>query len=293
MLKIIIFLLLFSTKMAMVFYEYSFQYKLQPFFRCAFENNVKTKLLILVKSNSTHFKERERTRKTWKYSKFFNFSTVIVFELGSQDSEDIQEQIFKEAIRNDDILQGNFIDAYHNLTLKSIMGIQWASQFCSEAHFVLIIDDNIYVNVRNMISRIKSFKKQKFVYSGHVLLHSRPCRNQSSKFYVPRREYKPYRYPAYVSGASILFSFPAFLKVARQIPFVKSFRMEDAFIGVLAKAAKIEPIHNIHIYLNPWVPYDSKLEVSHYQPNFKHNTNFRKYARMRWINNIEERIESK
>ena len=40
-----------------------------------------------------------------------------------------------------------FQDTYHNLTLKTIMGLKWTSIFCSQARFVLKTDDDIYVNV--------------------------------------------------------------------------------------------------------------------------------------------------
>ena len=40
-----------------------------------------------------------------------------------------------------------FQDTYHNLTLKTIMGLKWMAIFCPQAEFVLKTDDDIYVNV--------------------------------------------------------------------------------------------------------------------------------------------------
>ena len=40
-----------------------------------------------------------------------------------------------------------FQDTYHNLTLKTIMGLKWMSIFCPQAQYVLKTDDDIYVNV--------------------------------------------------------------------------------------------------------------------------------------------------
>ena len=36
-----------------------------------------------------------------------------------------------------DIVQGSFIENYKNLTLKSIMGLKWVSQYCKEAPFAI------------------------------------------------------------------------------------------------------------------------------------------------------------
>jgi hypothetical protein len=40
-----------------------------------------------------------------------------------------------------------FQDTYHNLTLKTVMGLKWTSIFCPQVKFVLKTDDDIYVNV--------------------------------------------------------------------------------------------------------------------------------------------------
>ena len=41
----------------------------------------------------------------------------------------------------------HFQDSYHNLTLKTVMGLKWMSIFCPHAKFILKTDDDIYVNV--------------------------------------------------------------------------------------------------------------------------------------------------
>ena len=46
-----------------------------------------------------------------------------------------------------DLIQGNFMDTYRNLTYKSIMGHMWVSNFCNQAEFVVKTDDEIYVDI--------------------------------------------------------------------------------------------------------------------------------------------------
>ncbi len=47
-------------------------------------------------------------------------------------------------------------DTYHNLTLKTVMGLKWASIFCPQAKFVLKTDDDIYVNLPLLLDALSS-----------------------------------------------------------------------------------------------------------------------------------------
>ena len=49
----------------------------------------------------------------------------------------------------------SFQDSYHNLTLKTVMGLKWTSIFCPHAQFILKTDDDIYVNVPLLTSVVK------------------------------------------------------------------------------------------------------------------------------------------
>ena len=40
-----------------------------------------------------------------------------------------------------------FQDSYHNLTLKTVMGLKWVKDHCSQARFVMKTDDDIFVNL--------------------------------------------------------------------------------------------------------------------------------------------------
>jgi hypothetical protein len=54
-----------------------------------------------------------------------------------------------------DIIQFNFCESYRNLTLKTLMGFKWATEFCSNAHFIMKTDDDVYVNINGGTVNIK------------------------------------------------------------------------------------------------------------------------------------------
>ena len=42
---------------------------------------------------------------------------------------------------------GDFLDTYHNLSYKSIMGKLWVSEFCEQADFVVKTDDDMFIDL--------------------------------------------------------------------------------------------------------------------------------------------------
>ena len=44
-------------------------------------------------------------------------------------SSDLQRDVFVEAWEHDDIVQFSFMEHYNNMTIKSIMMLQWAGQW--------------------------------------------------------------------------------------------------------------------------------------------------------------------
>ena len=58
-----------------------------------------------------------------------------------------QDSIRNESLVHGDIVQGNFLDSYKNLTYKTVMGHLWVSRFCRQAEFVMKADDDIYLDL--------------------------------------------------------------------------------------------------------------------------------------------------
>ena len=59
----------------------------------------------------------------------------------------MQKKIYKESEKYEDIIQGDFIDTYHNLSYKAVMGNVWVSEFCEQAEFVVKADDDQFFDV--------------------------------------------------------------------------------------------------------------------------------------------------
>lgn len=69
----------------------------------------------LVHTAPTHIERRMAARETWAHS---DPRTLTYFMIGYVASPSIQKRINQEEAKHHDIIQGNFVDSYHNLTYK-------------------------------------------------------------------------------------------------------------------------------------------------------------------------------
>ena len=169
-----------------------------------------------------------------------------------------------------DIVQGDFIDSYWNNTLKTMMGLRWATEFCNNARFYAFFDDDYYVSTRNLLRFLRnptnfphyleedvihfdSGRKLKQLvdfdlpedvklYSGFVF-HSRPHRHKFSKWFLDLEEYPFHLWPPYVTAGGFILSKNALKDFYYASYFVKRFRFDDVYLGLIAKKLEIEPFH--------------------------------------------------
>ena len=70
-----------------------------------------------------------------------------MFCTGSTLDENIQRSLEEESQEYGDLVQGDFLDNYYNLSYKAIMGNIWAAEFCSQAEFLVKTDDDMFVDM--------------------------------------------------------------------------------------------------------------------------------------------------
>lgn len=115
------------------------------------------KLLLVVKSALTHFDQRQAIRETWGDE--MQFSTIVirrVFLLGTGFDPEIQRKVDEEDEMFNDIVQADFVDDYHNNTLKTMSGFKWAVEHCSPVQFVAFSDDDMYVSTKNLLRFVRN-----------------------------------------------------------------------------------------------------------------------------------------
>ncbi|KAH8323108.1 hypothetical protein KR074_004221 [Drosophila pseudoananassae] len=202
------------------------------------------RLTILVKSAVANVRRRDAIRRTWGYeARFSDVQLRRVFLLGT--AEEGQKDVAWEAREHGDILQGDFVDAYFNNTLKTMLGMRWASEHFNRSDFYLFVDDDYYVSMKNVLrflGRGRQTHQPDVLFAGYVFQTS-PLRHKFSKWYVSLEEYPFDRWPPYVTAGSFILSRQALLQMYTTSKRIPLFRFDDVYLGIVALKARIPLQH--------------------------------------------------
>jgi hypothetical protein len=194
-------------------------------------------ILILIFTVPSNFLERKVIRETWLTPSYNNTGQVRhAFLIGTTNDEILTSQVKQEDADFGDIIQFNFWESYRNLTLKTLMGFKWATEFCSNAHFIMKTDDDVYVNINGLIRTLLIHGSSlRTSVAGLCELGTLRETNPSSKWYVSPREYPYRRYHGMCRGFGYITSMHTLhniFKVYVNIPYIY---LEDVYIGFCVK----------------------------------------------------------
>ncbi|XP_045161046.1 beta-1,3-galactosyltransferase 1-like [Mercenaria mercenaria] len=180
-------------------------------------------VLVVVNSATDHFDQRQAIRKTWTNDTYYShLGTVrVLFLLGRNVNPSVQAGVEKEFKKYKDVLQGDFIDAYLNLTHKVVMGYKWLTERCRNAKLIVKSDDDFLVNIfiyfRNLYTSILPTNVYCDYKAGRIF------RNKKDKWYVSENHfrgekfYKPFCKGKFVSMTNDIM--PSLYKSATKTPF--------------------------------------------------------------------------
>nr|XP_017010972.2 beta-1,3-galactosyltransferase 1 [Drosophila takahashii] len=283
---------------------------------------IKTFLVIAVCSSLEHFAQRKTIRESWGNTRDFNYkefvklhghlegkylpimkdrlrhyadyisvlghsltaSVRIVFIVGRSKHKSMREdeKLSREANRHNDIIQEDFVDSYHNLTLKSVMALKHISQSCGNTSaFFLKCDDDTFVNVPNLLHFLLGgtiplykdtvgyhFRTTYKVMSpwnrlsatdevmyGHKFCNMEANFDASSPWYMPKYIFQGAKYPKYLSGTGYLLSIDVVKRLYKESLTTSLVHLEDVFVtGICAEEAGIQrryhPLFN-YVYQKP------------------------------------------
>jgi hypothetical protein len=176
-------------------------------------------------------------RETWLTPSYSNTGHVRhAFLIGTTNGEILTSQVKQEHVDFDDIIQVSFYESYRNLTLTTLMGFKWATEFCSSAHFIIKTYDDFYVNMNGLFRTLLIHGSSlKTSVAGICEMGSLRVTNPSSKWYVSPREYHYRRYHGICHGFGNITSIHTLhniLMVYVNIPYIY---LEDVYTGFCAK----------------------------------------------------------
>ncbi|XP_035516944.1 beta-1,3-galactosyltransferase 5-like isoform X1 [Morone saxatilis] len=189
---------------------------------------------------------RDAIRQTWGNEKLVLgqlVETLFILGLpGGADAEQQQEKLIQENLLHHDLIQSDFQDSYRNLTIKTMMMLEWLVAHCVKASYVIKIDSDMLLHVKNLVKLLldPSTAKQNYM-TGLVWWHSPVLRNPFNKFYMPRNVIAEPEYPPYPLGMSYVMSMDLSAKILGVSPQIKPLYIEDVYLGMCLKRLGISP----------------------------------------------------
>ena len=185
--------------------------------------------LQIVTSYSGNVEVRSAIRRAYPSSDLEKIGVSRVFLLATLPPfhEVTQNALIDENKRFSDLVQGNFVESYRNLTYKHIMGLKWAMSYCKNVEYIIKSDDDILVDLYSLVDITE---KKKFELMGYVLTDMRPIRIKANKWYVTKSEYPSDNYPPFLSGWMYVMTYNTAKKLLSHARDFKYFWIDDLFV---------------------------------------------------------------
>ena len=217
------------------------QVLLNPSFHCEINEDSPRPpyLLVLVHSHAQNKPERDAVRDTWgkivrDYNRYHQVRLVFVLGTNANSSTSDNQRLFKENSMYRDILMTDFEDTYRNLTIKSIVGLQWAMAACPHSEFYMKTDDDVYLNMEQLLSELYELDSDTGLI-GALNTHSQVLRE--GVWGVEENTYPDTFYPPYCTGCAYAMRTSTARRLMSAAPRTPLMPIEDVYTtGLLAQA---------------------------------------------------------
>lgn len=207
-----------------------------------------TPFLVLMVPVAPHNVEaRNAIRQTWGNKSVVRGETVLtLFMLGvaSQDgdAEQMHKTLAEENLKHRDLIQSNFLDTYLNLTIKTMVIMDWLATRCPTAAYAMKVDSDMFLNIDNLVIMLQKPDTPKKDYLTGYLMVNRPVvRSKDSKWYVSEELFPEPTYPTYTLGMGYIFSNDLPGKLVEVSKEILPFNIEDAYVGMCMKKLGLSP----------------------------------------------------
>lgn len=202
-------------------------------------------LVIMILGECHDVESRNAIRETWGNESIYDVDVVRIFLVGLPRvvPDQTQQLLEQESVAFGDIIQQDFMDTYYNLTLKTLMGMEWVTKFCPSVSYIMKIDNDMFLNVDFLVHKVlhPDLPVRNNYFTGSIVANTGPLRGQEYKWYVPKEVYPNDTYPPYCAGPGYLLSVDMAKKIYDVAQDIRVIPMEDAFMGICLYELHIPP----------------------------------------------------
>ncbi|XP_053321045.1 beta-1,3-galactosyltransferase 5-like [Spea bombifrons] len=206
-------------------------------------------LILAIKSHPASGDRREALRRTWaREGVVGGYRVRPIFLMGQGGTLGHMELVKVESREFGDILQWDFNEGHHNLSLKERCFLEWLHHHVPWVAFIFKGDDDEYVNPAAVVQYITEHGSSPLTLHGNLWRH--PSVMRSTKYRISKTLYPFHRYPSFLSGGGFLFpgaSVKILYEASKTIPV---FPLDDVYFGFLALAGNLTYRHDarFHVY---------------------------------------------
>ncbi|KAM7405679.1 hypothetical protein PAMP_000108 [Pampus punctatissimus] len=137
-------------------------------------------LVLMVPVAPYNKEHRDIIRSTWGgQSEVLGKVVKLFFLLGMHvrdGAEQLQEQLLQESKEHQDLIQSDFTDCYKNLTIKTMVMLEWLDSYCSDASYAMKIDSDTFLNLPVLLTMLSNAPKTNYM-TGLVAYNAAVLRN--------------------------------------------------------------------------------------------------------------------
>ncbi|XP_046448111.1 lactosylceramide 1,3-N-acetyl-beta-D-glucosaminyltransferase-like [Daphnia pulex] len=197
-------------------------------------------VFIAVVSAPDNFEKRNIIRQTWRthfnlddHKKMMNI-IGFAFILGLADKNVTQIKIEEESKTHKDIIQVEIPDIYYRLAIKVAGLFNWLNRYCAaQIDFLLKVDDDVYVNVRNLAHFVNEQKAQppinQRLFGSYIGYGRDYIPDREGKHFISYEEWPWTRYPRFFNGPCVVISGNSILSLLAAMQTTPIMTSEDVY----------------------------------------------------------------
>ncbi|XP_063283439.1 beta-1,3-galactosyltransferase 2 [Pelobates fuscus] len=245
---------------------YHYKYVINEPEKCQYKSPF---LILLIAAEPRQIEARQAIRQTWGNESLVpGIQIVRLFLLGLNVKLNglIEQAIMDESQQYHDIIQQEYLDTYYNLTIKTLMGMNWVATYCSHVRYVMKTDSDMFVNTEYLINKLlkPDLPPRTNYFTGYLMRGYAPNRNKDSKWYMPPDLYPSERYPVFCSGTGYVFSGNLAEKIFKVSLSIRRLHLEDVYVGICLAKLRIDPVPPPNEFVfNHWRVSYSSCKYSH------------------------------
>ncbi|XP_031755468.1 N-acetyllactosaminide beta-1,3-N-acetylglucosaminyltransferase 3-like [Xenopus tropicalis] len=203
------------------------------------EEEMATKLLLMaIKSHPSSGARRAALRSTWaRRWEVEDYRVKPIFLVAETEQRGAMEMVRAENEEFGDILQWDFTEGHHNLSLKERCFLEWLHLRLPHVAFVFKGDDDEYANPEALVLYAREHDAFPQTLHGHIQYDTRVMRE--AKYRISETLYPFHRFPLFLSGGGFMFPGTSVLPLYQASQKLPVFPLDDVYVGFLSLAANL------------------------------------------------------